>query len=732
MNRFGRTSAAEWRFFRFQLLKLIVFGCWAVLFVAGGQERRCTELCHQSANVRFQPGTSLVAPASDLTLSPESGHLKNLSLEQLMQVEVSTVSRVDERIDEAPGSVYVYSSGVIQNRGYRSLGQLLQTVPGFTVFHRDLDFVVGVRGLLANDNDKVSLLINGQNVNGVHEQDFLNGPINLDNVERVEVVVGPSSLFQQGNTLAATINVITKDTEGMELVSGIGNNLRYSETLMGGHHWAPDRLLSFSISTEAQKGFNAWSPGAGLGVPGKTITGEIDQPNYFGIVHGQYGELSGQFIAYRSSWPELHIDNDPRNNGQMTESKYSLFLKAEHPFSDKLSGIARTEATLKEQTRLNADGVVPVNAEQQSLNQWDYASELGLRYTGAEHHVIQSGAQFEYDNNFKNYFTFLAPGQKGVIPKTSLFNKDDYDIGFYLDDEYRVADQWKLIGGARVDHSTRLEGNRWFPGARAAIIYEPTKTWVSKFIYNRSVRMPSALEALNDVWGFNHRNQTTAPPFARLSNPAMEPEILSTLEWDNIVYVGDARVGVNIYHQDMENFISFFQPHANGGNLHGEGVELNFEAPLNERIKLWANGAWNDSKLHLFNSGLFGPNPEATATGTESIHAYVNKSDRIIGSPAYTANGGVEYAITDHVTFSPSLRFFTEQAAADRGHYVTIHNQFYLDATLMWRDIAGKHMDFALSGYNLLDNRQAVGSPFNGSTYRPGGISFVASLTLRF
>ena len=109
-----------------------------------------------------------------------------LSLEELLQTKVttqSTVSRVEERIDDAPGSVYVFPRNIIKQRGYRTLGDLLQTVPGFTVFHRDLDFVTAVRGLAANDNDKISLLINGQNVNGAHEQDFsLNGPINLESV----------------------------------------------------------------------------------------------------------------------------------------------------------------------------------------------------------------------------------------------------------------------------------------------------------------------------------------------------------------------------------------------------------------------------------------------------------------------------------------------------------------------------------------------------------------------
>ena len=100
-------------------------------------------------------------PSAAATPAQSSGDLSEMSLEELMNVQVSTVSRVDERIDEAPGSVYVYPRSVIQQRGYRSLGELLQTVPGFTVFHRDLQFVAGVRGLNANDNDKITLLING-------------------------------------------------------------------------------------------------------------------------------------------------------------------------------------------------------------------------------------------------------------------------------------------------------------------------------------------------------------------------------------------------------------------------------------------------------------------------------------------------------------------------------------------------------------------------------------------
>jgi outer membrane receptor protein involved in Fe transport len=676
-----------------------------------------------AAAVGSHAPTSKSAAADDLT---------NLSLEDLMNLPVtSTISRVGERADLAPGNVYVYDRKNIQNHGYRSLGELLQVVPGFNVGLRDLDFVVGVRGLLGNDNDKVSLLVNGQNLNGPHEQDFLNGPINLDNVDRVEVVVGPSSLFQNGNTLAATINVITKTTEGVELVSGIGNDLRYSETLMAGHEFDLNRSIDFSFTTLGKKGFNGFPPALGLTQTNRHELGAVDWPSYFSILSGKYGELSGQFVAYRDEFPETHIDGgSPLNDGEEKESKYSLYLKAEHPFTPTLTAFGWAEATQKSQTRLNQGGP-PVNAVQESVNQWDFSGELGLRYTGIAHHLIQTGIQAEYDYNYDTWFSFLAPGQAGVIPPTTMLDKNDYNLGFYIDDEYQMTDHWKLVAGARVDHSDKIPGDQYFPGARAAIIDEVSKSWTTKLVYNRAVRMPSALEALNDQWGTEHIGSPTDPSFAQLSPVVNQPEILSTFEWDNQFFIQPAQFGFNVYHQELQNFIGWFQPHSNGGNLNGNGVELTAKAPLGNNLTFWANAAWNDSKLDLFNKGLFGTNP--TIGGPEGFHAYTNSQGRIIGSPEYTANVGLDYAITQNLHFAPTLRYFTNQAAAQGlTHDVTIRNRYYLDATLTWAHLFGKDMDAHLSVYNILDNRQPVAIVFAGDTYRPAGTTFVLSLDYRF
>mgnify|MGYP005836495477 CR=1 FL=1 len=76
----------------------------------------------------------IVHPSISFAGSPASlESLMELSLEELARVQTSTLSRAEESVDEAPGSVYVFTSEVIQKRGYQSLKDILQVVPGFTV-----------------------------------------------------------------------------------------------------------------------------------------------------------------------------------------------------------------------------------------------------------------------------------------------------------------------------------------------------------------------------------------------------------------------------------------------------------------------------------------------------------------------------------------------------------------------------------------------------------------------
>ncbi len=471
-----------------------------------------------------------VAAANSTQASGTSPSLRNLSLEQLMAVKVqteSTVSRVDERTDQAPGSVFVYTREMIEQRGYHSLGELLSTVPGFAVFHRDLQYVVSVRGLTANDNDKITLLVNGQRVLGLHEQEFLNGPINLDNLDRVEVVVGPSSFFQQADTLAGTVNLITKNVEGVEAIAAAGNKVQYSTTLMAGHHWDADKFVDFSFSTENLRGFNAWNNDWRPGLAGRDVTGKLESPSFFSVLNGQYDELTAQVVAYRSQLPELNIDSDsPLNNGVMTEQYYSMLLKDEHPWTDTLTSVVNLDAAYKKQTRIDPD-MTPINANQQSVCAMDYEGEMCLRYTGFKNQLIQAGVQLAFEDDFDSWFTYNAMATSTTpaynTGKTTQVDQNTDALGFYIDDTIQATKWLKLIGGIRVDENTRLHEGRWFPGARAAIILDPTSTWVSKLIYNRSVRMPSASRPITT---FGARTDPSARPILTWPDSRTPPRSL--------------------------------------------------------------------------------------------------------------------------------------------------------------------------------------------------------------
>lgn len=667
-------------------------------------------------------------PAPTLTLDPEkmqgSQDFAQMSLEQLMNVQVTTLSRVSQRIDEAPGSIYSFDHDTITNRGYHTLGELLQVVPGFTVFHRDLQYVAGVRGLNANDNEKLSLLINGQNVNGMNEPDFLNGPINLDNARRVEVVVGPSSLFQQANTLAATVNVLTRDVEGVALDIGSGNYLRYSTTAMVGHAFDSSHNFTLSVTTENERGFNAFDSTFRPLLAGKDLVGELEEPSYFAIAKGQSGEFFWQAIAYRSTHPELSIDSGSYlNDGQSVDEFDTGYLRWTHALSPSLTAVVSADADYKRQSRTNQDGT-PVNALQQYLSQLTFDTDWSLQYTGIKNNMLQGGVQASFDDNLDNWYTLNTPPAP-IVPQTQLINKNTYAAGTYLDDEYTVNQYLKLDMGFRFDRNSRLGPNRLYPGIRAAAILEPTDWWVSKFDFNRAVRFPSALAALNDAWGIGKPN---SPSWAALAPNATQPETLSTIEWQNIAYINKNRLSLTLYHEELKDFISWFGPHTNVGNFFGNGAELSIDCPVSSTLTVWANSSFILSKLVPFEQ-YKEPN-----TSFETLHVLTNSSGQIIGSPRLTANLGLDYEIIHNVTFSPTIRYFSDQAAFNDVSNTPemIRNRMYLDAALTWKDAFTKHLDLHASVENLLNNRQTVGGQWLAATYRPRGISFVFSAEVRY
>jgi outer membrane receptor protein involved in Fe transport len=158
------------------------------------------------------------APRSD---QEKPSQLKQLSLEQLGNIEVTSESKKPVKVSRTPAAVYVLTQDDIRRSGATSIPEALRLVPGVEIARIDSGkWSVGVRGFGSRLSRSVLVLIDGRTVYtplfaGVYweVQDTL-----LEDIERIEVIRGPGGTIWGANAVNGVINIITKganNTHGM-------------------------------------------------------------------------------------------------------------------------------------------------------------------------------------------------------------------------------------------------------------------------------------------------------------------------------------------------------------------------------------------------------------------------------------------------------------------------------------------------------------------------------------
>src|SRR5436189_842116 len=158
--------------------------------------------------------------------------LADLSLEELANLEVTSVSRRAERLSDAPASIFVITGDDIRRSGATSIPEALRLAPNLEVARVDSrQYAISARGFNNTIANKLLVLIDGRPVytplfSGVFwdAQDTL-----LEDVDRIEVISGPGATLWGANAVNDVINVITrsaKDTQGLFLEGGGGTELR--------------------------------------------------------------------------------------------------------------------------------------------------------------------------------------------------------------------------------------------------------------------------------------------------------------------------------------------------------------------------------------------------------------------------------------------------------------------------------------------------------------------------
>ena len=489
---------------------------WAKRSLAGLVTWACFTVCLANADEKSAAGS---APA-DLT---------ELSLQELMAVKierVSTPSRFTQAASEAPASVSVVTSEEIEVFGYRTLGDILRSVRGMYVTYDRSYTYLGVRGFSrpSDYNSRMLLLVDGHRMNdtlfgsGFIGNEFI---LDVDLIDRVEVVRGPTSSLYGNSAFFGVINVMTKraaDLKNVEVSGAVGGEGSYK-----GRFTAAGVLTNTGVQFVLSGSFYNSQGNRDLYFP------EFDDPaSNNGIAHDLDGEqawnlfgslswndltLSAAYVSREKYIPTASWDtlfNDPRYR-TVDEHGY-VDLKWQHSLDEDNDLLARAYF---DDYRYNANYPnLPTDPPSASLSRDD---DLGQTVGGElqwttrwREHVLTFGTELQDHLCQNQSFYDVDP------PYTYLDDRrSSFDVGLYGQGDFMILTNLRLNAGVRYDYYNEF-GDTVNP--RAGLIYQPWNRTVFKLLYGTAFRAPNVFEMYYEVLPSN------------IGNPNLQPEKIQTYE----------------------------------------------------------------------------------------------------------------------------------------------------------------------------------------------------------
>lgn len=433
------------------------------------------------------------------------------SMEELLGVTVSSASRYEQQGADVPAAVTVLTAADIRSFGWRTLADALQTVPGLYVNNDRSYSYIGVRGFAPTGdyNDRLLVLIDGNRINdNIFDQGFIGSefPLDLDLVERIEVVRGPSSSMYGANALFGVVNVITRRSadvagEAALMVGSYGERsgrISLGRTLENG----ADVLLSASAS--ARRGDSADFPEFGASSPASASRERGQRLFARWRLDGWEAEL---IHAYRDKGLSTgSYGTDFQSDASASQDRNTLLsLRKRESLSLDLDFTGRLffgEYRYTGQYLSPAPGS-PLNRDR-SVGQW-WGGEGQWDYTGWKGHRLVGGVEFQRNQRQDqlNYDTVVWVDSR----------QNGYRLGVFLQDEIKLTPQMALTVGVRRDQADKVSA-QWNP--RLALVYRPEATRTLKLNYS------SAFRAANVYERYYGAGQTI--------NPNLHPEKIRTIE----------------------------------------------------------------------------------------------------------------------------------------------------------------------------------------------------------
>jgi iron complex outermembrane receptor protein len=580
----------------------------------------------------------------------EPGDLSRLSIEELANVEITSVSKRPERLADAAASVFVISNDDVRRSGAQSLAEALRLAPNLNVQRVDsTDYAISARGLNGfESSNKLLVLIDGRSVyspffSGV-EWSQLHPP--LPDLDRIEVISGPGGALWGANAVNGVINVTTRsaaDTQGLllEATGGTGDSSLFAR--YGGGLGATG---AFRVYAEGRRFDDTLLAGADAG------------DGWEGAQAGFRTDfaLTRDHVTVQG---DAYYDDVPSADPARPQGKYegsNLLARWTRTFDDESSlEVQAYYDRYERRARGILDGVITYDVEAQ------YAFQRG------RHRIVAGGGYRRWNDKFANYVNgFVLDPPRREIDQGSLFIQDQ--IGF--------GDVTLTLGLKGEDNS--YSGLEWMPSARLA--WKASETGMVWAAVSRAVRNPSRLD-----------RELVFPPFLLRSD--FEPERLVAYE---LGYRGRPAerlsLSATLFYHDYEGLRSTEPTPGGPFPLHiGNGLEG----------ETWGLEAWGDFdvtegwRLSAGLSTLGKDFRRSSGSGDVSSMASIGHD------PAFQGFIRSQARLSQTLDLDLRLRYVSEVPREQVGGYLDAPAYAEADARLGWR--VNDHVELSIAGVNLLD-----------------------------
>jgi outer membrane receptor protein involved in Fe transport len=627
--------------------------------------------------------------------------LMEMSLEELMNLTITTAGKQEQKISDIPASVVVITREDIERYGYTSLVEVLQNVPGL-YYINDMSYYgdsFGVRGFFSSQQRNIIFM-----VDGVHQFDGFwkvcfseNFNLPVEAIDRIEVVRGPMSVVYGSGAFFGAINIITnqKDREDFSAVSITGGSL--GTLRVGTNMSGTTGDLNYSISANYFKTNGPDVPyskmtdmdlsGFGVNETNNTTKNRLDDENkYFNIA-----------LDYKGLYARVTYSESGRDEYILLPSVSDGLFK-QHSFATGMLGY-RTDIS----RNLTMDANVSYHkyawfAEFDLLTAdfWDY------EFTGSEEAEADLALIYNPSNKW-NFTAGLHHASVSHIKGFDLLPAFEYNVDYslpdkpiitnalYLDMDFMLSKRLRFVAGARLERMNKYDigvktinpadlayGN-YFDGTfdkddihfipRFAAIYSLNENNHLKLLYGKAIRHPE--------YQPNTENMMIGKPY-------LDPEFINTYELNYISTISaNLTVNVSLFQNQFQNMIvrtigfddqgTMFTYYDNVGDVKTTGVELSIVAKPFSNFLLDLSGTYQKTEDQReafkdidvsFSPSLFAHIKASYEFGNTAIASVTGR---------YVDDMYPEYSVTDGV-------FLGEK----------VDGYFVLDGNLSFKNLFGK------------------------------------------